>query len=410
MSKVLIVGAGLAGLTCARRLHEEGVATTVIDAADRVGGRVRTDIVDGYRLDRGFQVLLTAYPEAQRWLDYGALELRSFCPGARVWTGRAWATVADPRRRWSDLFPSLLADVGSASDKLRVARWALAAVRSGAEDHWEATETSALEALQQRGFSQRMIERFWRPWLSGIFLESDLATSSRMLDFVFGMFARGETAVPRYGMQAIPDQLAAGLPGESIVLGENVTSIEGRTVCARSGHSWQAEQIVLAVDDAAAVQLGFVEDPVTWRSARCLYFGVPERVERDPLLMINGTPDGVINHLSWMEAVSADYAPAGHSLLMVGLRPELAGSQEEMEAAALRQLGKWFGEAPNRDWRLLRHSHVPRALPSRRPLRRTPQVPVAPGVWRCGDANSTASIQGAMESGRATAENVLRQL
>ena len=102
MSNVVIVGAGLAGLTCARRLHEAGVKTTIIDAADKVGGRVRTDLVDGYRLDRGFQVLLTAYPEAKRWLDYGALELKPFWPGAEVWTGSAWATVADPRRRWSD--------------------------------------------------------------------------------------------------------------------------------------------------------------------------------------------------------------------------------------------------------------------------------------------------------------------
>ena len=410
MSKVVIVGAGLAGLTCARRLHDEGVETTVIDAADAVGGRVRTDVVDGYRLDRGFQVLLTAYPEAKRWLDYEALELRSFWPGAQVWTGAEWATVADPRRRWTDLFRSLAANVGSTTDKLKVVQWALTASQSGADDHWGAIETSAYEALQARGFSQRMIERFWRPWLTGIFLEAELATSSRMLDFVFGMFARGGTAVPRYGMQAIPDQLAAGLPAGSIVFNECATAIEGRTVWARSGKTWQGDQIVLAVDEATAGQLGFAGDPVTWRGARCLYYGVPERLTRDPLLMLNGTREGVINHLCWMDAVSADYAPDGHALLMVGLRPSLDGGNDVIEQTALRQLRQWFGEAATDRWRLLRHCFVPHALPSRRPLLRSPQSPVAPGVWRCGDASATASIQGAMESGRATAENVLRWL
>ncbi|MCC5024155.1 MAG: hypothetical protein J6386_15805 [Candidatus Synoicihabitans palmerolidicus] len=136
---------------------------------------------------------MTAYPEAQRWLDYKALKLRPFWPGASIWRGGCWCRVADPRRRWSDLWSSMEADIGSMGDKLRVLRWAISAATSGPDVNWTSEEKTSLELLRAKGFSEPMIESFWRPWLSGIFLEPDLETSSRMLEFVFVMFTRGAT-------------------------------------------------------------------------------------------------------------------------------------------------------------------------------------------------------------------------
>lgn len=409
MNSVVVVGAGLAGLTCARRLHEGGMAVTVIEAGDAVGGRVRTDVVDGFKLDRGFQVLLTAYPEVQRWLDLKQLDLQEFWPGARVWTGQKWDTVADPRRRWTDLFRGLTADIGSTSDKLKVVQWAVEARDGLADSHWDRPETTALAYLQARGFSAQMIERFWRPWLSGIFLERELETSSRMLEFVFGMFARGGTAVPREGMQAIPAQLATGLPWDSIILNERVSAVESGRVWSQSGREWRASQIVIAVEGGGAARFGLpgLDQPVEWRGARCLYFAVPGREKRDPLLMLNGAADGVINHAAWMEAVAPSYAPEGQSLLMVGLKPDLADPADVIESRARRELDAWFGAEAVSSWRMLKHSWIPQSLPRRSPLVRPAPVPVVPDVWRCGDVCSTASIQGAMESGRMVAEALL---
>ncbi len=411
MKNVIVVGAGLAGLTCARRLQEAGVRTTVLEASDAVGGRVRTDVVEGFRLDRGFQVLLTAYPEVRRWLDLATLDLQEFWPGATVWTGSDWATVADPRRRWTDLFRSLSADIGSTTDKLKVVQWAMDAMRSNDDAHWARPETSALEALRQRGFSERMIERFWRPWLGGIFLEPDLGTSSRMLEFVFGMFARGGTAVPREGMQAIPEQLAAGLEAGSIIFNTRVTAVEGGKVWAQNGQTWQADQVVLASEPGSAGGLAVGEPPVNWREARCLYFAGGKQVDGDPLLMLNGSGEGPINHAVWMDRVAPSYAPAGQALLMVALRPGLDGDDDALiEQQVRQQLSPWFGADVATSLRLLRHSRVRKSLPARTPLERILPKPVAPGTWRCGDSCSTASIQGAMESGREVAETVLQWL
>lgn len=409
MKPVVIVGAGLAGLTCARRLQERNVPVTVFEAADAVGGRVRTEVIDGFRLDRGFQVLLTAYPAAQRWLDYAALELRAFPPGAEVRTGQGWQRVADPRRRWGDLNQSLRADVGSVTDKLRVVRWALRSRLTTGEFPWDQRETSSHAALRDQGFSDQMIERFWRPWLSGIFLESDLQTSSRMLEFVFRMFARGQTTIPRQGMQAIPEQLAAGLPPGTVELNQPVVAIHPDRVMLANGLAREARAVILAVDGEGARRLGHPIKGLRWNEARCLYYGTEASPTPDGMLRLNGSGEGVVNHLVTLSRVNPDCAPRGQELVMVGIRPGITADTSHLEAEALRQLVNWFGSTVE-SWRLLRHDVVRRALPVRMPLERMDLSAQRTGVWRCGDAWRHPSIQGAMESGEAVADLVAQNL
>ncbi|MEM9667041.1 MAG: FAD-dependent oxidoreductase, partial [Bacteroidota bacterium] len=185
MTDVLIIGGGLAGLSCARVLQHQGVSYTLMEASDALGGRVRTDEVDGFLLDRGFQVLLTAYPETERQLDYQRLGLRSFYDGALVFTGRGFQRVADPRRQPSAAWSTLRASVGSVADKLRILRLRQAVTRPPLQTLFERPETSTLDALRTRyGFSDTMIERFFRPFFGGIFLDQSLAASSRMFEFV----------------------------------------------------------------------------------------------------------------------------------------------------------------------------------------------------------------------------------
>ncbi|MCK6459110.1 MAG: FAD-dependent oxidoreductase, partial [Planctomycetes bacterium] len=216
---VAVVGAGLAGLRCALGVHRAGLSCAVLEASDAVGGRVRTDLVQGFRLDRGFQVFLTAYPEAQAVLDYGALRLRPFAPGALVRRGGSFERLGDPFRRPRDLWGTLRARVGTTGDKLRVLRLRHRLRGKAPEEILSAAQTTALATLERDGFSGGMIDGFFRPLFGGVFLDRSLGTSSRMLEFVFAMFARGEVALPEEGMGAIPAQLASMLPAGTVRLG-----------------------------------------------------------------------------------------------------------------------------------------------------------------------------------------------
>src|ERR1700741_3828513 len=209
---VLIIGAGLAGLACARHLADAGVSFQIIEASDGIGGRVRTDKVEGFLLDRGFQVLLTAYPEAQRTLDYYALDLKKFAPGAFSWFAGRLNKLVDPWRTpgaWSE---ALRSDFGGFFDKLRIVRLRSSLRNTSIDRIFKRPERSTKDSLVAAGFSEEFVHRFFRPFFGGIFLDGELKSSSRMFEFVFKMLSEGDIAVPTRGMGAIPAQLAAKLP------------------------------------------------------------------------------------------------------------------------------------------------------------------------------------------------------
>ena len=252
---VLIVGAGLAGLCCARRLQNQGIRCLLLEAANSVGGRIRTDVVDGFRLDRGFQVFLTSYPEAKQILDYDGLRLRSFLPGALVRHGGRFHQLTDPWRRPFAALRSLFSPIGSFADKLRVARLRSRSLKGTLEERFRDPETTTLKSLQDAGFSTAMIERFFRPFLGGIFLDSELDTSSRMFHFVFRMFSLGSASLPAEGMEAIPRQLASGLPPDSVRLGTRVVGVQSGSVRLDTGEEIKGRAVVVATEGAGAAQL-----------------------------------------------------------------------------------------------------------------------------------------------------------
>lgn len=410
-SDVVVVGAGLAGLCCARELHRRGIRATVLDAGDAVGGRVRTDVVDGFRLDRGFQVFLTSYPEAQRVLDYPALGLKPFLAGAVVRVGGKFHTLADPWRRPLAAVGSVFGPVGSVADKVRVARLR-ARVRTGTvEERFRDPETTTLDALHAAGFSAAMIDRFFRPFLGGVFLDADLATSSRMFEFVFRMFAEGEACLPAEGMEAIPRQLAAGLPEGAVRLGARVERVRAGAVVLDTGEEVAARAVVVAADGPSAYRLlGGAAAPES-AGVTCLYFAASRPPVEQPVLVLNGEGRGPVNNLCVPTAVAPGYGPPGASLVsatVLGVPPDEGRLQGEVR----EQLAGWFGPAVG-DWRHLRTYRIPHALPRQvPPALAEPQRPVRcqPGVYVCGDHRDNASINGAMASGRRAAEAVAEDL
>jgi phytoene dehydrogenase-like protein len=305
---VLIVGAGLAGLCCAFRLHQSGMSSLVLEASDGVGGRVRTDKVEGFLLDRGFQVLLTAYPEARRVLDYDALNLRPFYPGALIRYKNRFYRFADPWRRPVDGLLGLLTPMGSFADKLRIRKLRNHVLTGSLSDLYSRPETTTLRALRNVGFSENMIDRFFRPFIGGVFFDPDLGVSSHMFKFGFRMFSMGDTALPSRGMGAIPDQIAARLPAGTVRTEARVESVQEDGVTLKSGEKIKAHAVVVATEGPEAARLlGDKEKPGS-RSVTCLYFETDDPPLSEPLLVLNGEGKGLINSLCCPSSVVPNYA------------------------------------------------------------------------------------------------------
>lgn len=408
---IVIIGAGIAGLVCARRLQEAGQRCTIVESSHAVGGRVRTDVVDGFRLDRGFQTFLPAYPEARKLLDYEALDLKQFYRGAMVfWAGKL-QRLADPLHHPADAFRSLRDVVVPWRDKWLslLLRKQVFGIQKIPRDHLEMT---TLEYLQDWGFSEVFIDRFLRTFFGGVFLDRELLTSSRFFEFTFAMFDRGGSSVPAKGMQAIADQLARPLPSECIRFHQRVVSVRRGELTLESGEVLHPRLIILAVGEENAVNLfpqAFSPKPPPMRASTTLYFSSDKPVAQEPLIYLDGDLVGPVNHACVMSNVSRDYAPPGKHLIATSVLG--APSSTELVEVVREQMRSWFGNAVDH-WRHLRTYQIRHAQSDfrMRSVGEPLSIKVDEGIFRCGDYCEDVSINGAILSGHKTAQAVLEHL
>ncbi len=407
---IIIIGAGLSGLMCAKLLDEKGIPFVLFDKADQVGGRIRTDIVDGFRLDRGFQVLLTAYPTAQKYLNYQDLDLRYFYSGAWVHAGRTFQKVGDPRRHREDFWPTFMANIGRLTDKVKILKMRKALLTEAPEAIFAKPNMPTIEALRQRWrFSESMIEMFFRPFFGGILLDHSLRSSARMAEFVFKMFATGFAAVPAGGMQKIPEQLAKQLPSDKIRLNTAVNSVSNGVVTLQTGEILHPKWVVVATDGSEAGNLLSLPKSAKYRGVTTLYFSADRDPIQKPVLILEGEPKGPVNHVVSMSAVAPMYAPEGKTLLSVTVLDHQNEKPQLLEAAVLKQMRLWFKD-DLADWKLLKTYYIPLALPDQRaelPLSKAGYREVSPNVFLCGDHQVTGSIEGAIVSGINTAQTLI---
>ena len=403
---VVIVGAGLAGLVAAKVLEQHGVSPVLLEASDGVGGRVRSDIVDGFVLDRGFQVLLTGYPEIYRHLNLPELDLRLFEPGAIVWREGKGHVVGDPFRRPKTLTSTSLAPIGTLADKARIAKFRATLKSADPRELLRGDDMPTVSALRAMGFSSKMIDRFFRPLVGGIQLDPNLATSRRMFDVIFRTLATGDSAVPAKGMGEISNQLAAQLTSTTLHLNTPVTAVQPHSVTVSGGHTITARHIVVATEGPVASKLlGLPE--VSSRAAGCVYFSAPIAPVNGAYVILDGTGQGPVLNVSVMSHVSPHYAPADRHLIAAALPGVCDG---DLENIARTQLRSWWGAQVD-DWQHLRTYRIPHGQPGQdAPFSPKKRVDLGEDLFVCGDHRDTGSIQGAMYSGRRTAEAVLENI
>jgi phytoene dehydrogenase-like protein len=406
---VVIIGGGAAGLSCAYYLHKAGIHFLLLEASDAVGGRIRTDLVEGFRLDRGFQILLTSYPEVRQLLDFGSLQLGAFRSGAMVRTENGFARFPDPLREPTTIFTTLSAPIGTLEDKLRLLklRQEVKAITQSA-DFFLDQDTDTLSYLQDYGWSERMISRFFRPFFGGVFLENDLVTSSNFFRFVFKQFAMGDAALPARGMQAIPDQLATGLPTGAIRLGARVASVQGQIILLENGERFKAEKVVIATDAATADGLLQEAPGREYNVTTCTYFAAPASPLAEKMLILNPHPLSVVHHMCIPSDVAPGYAPEGQSLIAVSTQGLELADDKKLAADIKLELGAWFGQDVEA-WHHLRTYHLPQALVRFDAGHHPETLQLTPNLYRCGDYTAYPSLNAALQTGRQVAEKIIAQ-
>ncbi|HET7480431.1 MAG TPA: NAD(P)/FAD-dependent oxidoreductase [Rubrobacteraceae bacterium] len=411
--RVIIVGAGLAGLTCAKVLNERGAEVVVFEASDGVGGRVRTDAVDGFLLDRGFQVYFTSYPVARRHLDHDALDFRVFDPGAVIQRGRERSVLSDPLRDPKALVPSLLSGAANFEDKARIV--ALAAkvltgtAASAGEENGESDSTT-LDYLRKSGFSERFVDSFFRPFYGGVLLNRSLTTSARVFRFTLRMLATGSTVVPARGMAGIPNQLASHLPPDAIHLNSPVESLlreDGRVTGVRTnGEEHEADAVVVATDAPAAGKLTGEAVPEDSVGEVCIYYET-SGMGSGKKILLNASEDAFVNNAVEISNVSEHYAPRGRRLLYAVTLTGFDLPDAQLYRRGIEDLSDWRPEATFDPIAIRRIPYgqfaQPPGIHEKLPENRT----ATPGLVLAGEYTEDSSINGSMLSGERAAKEVL---
>ena len=400
-----IIGGGISGLIAARVLEEYGLSATIIEATDRLGGRVKTDVVDGYSLDHGFQVLLTAYPAAKKYLDFDALALQEFLPGSAIFKNGKQKIIGDPLRNLSLLLPTLFSGIGTVNDKIKILALNRRLKKKSIQNIFAEKEQTTHVYLENIGFSEAIITNFFTPFFSGIFLENKLDTSSRMFEFVYKMFGEGNAALPKDGIQAIPKQLFEKLKNTTCVFNTKVKSVENGSIKLESGETLKSNFTIIATQASGLVS-NLKNQATLWKSCDTLYFEVAKREIKKPLIGLIAMHNALINNIFYHTSLQTS-ATATKELLSVTVidRQNLTNKQ------LVTEVQKELKELCNIDYcTFIKQYNIPMALPKLQDI----QYEILPSetrltetIFLAGDTQLNGSLNAAMIAGERAALEVI---
>lgn len=404
-TKIAIIGAGVSGLIAANTLEKLGFAPTIYEATDSVGGRVKTDIVDGYQLDHGFQVLLDAYPMAQKYLQYEQLELQKFLPGAQVFHKGKSSVIGDPLRNLSLLIPTLTSNIGTFIDKLKVLKLNTVLKKKSLEAIFVEPETSTLDFLKSFGLSEEIITKFFKPFFSGIFLEPNLATSSRMFQFVYKMFGSGLAVLPKAGIGAIPNQLQQTLKETKFIFNSQVASCTDEKITFSNGETAFFDYKIIATDASPLVP-NLRKQQLNWHTSDTLYFTTKVRKIDRPLIGLISDEDALINNIFYHTALKTKQNGL-EELLSVTIVEEHDLTEYQLVQRVKDDLEKFCGITISR---YLKHYCIKKALPKLHDVRYSlmpTETRLTESIFLAGDYLLNGSLNAAMISGEMAAKGVL---
>ncbi len=406
--KIHIIGAGVSGLIAAKVLEENGLCPTVLESTESIGGRVKTDILAGHQLDRGFQVILTAYPAVQKYLDTKALELQSFKPGAAIFKNGKKVTLGDPIRDTSLLLPSLFSGIGTLSDKLKILKLNKNLKRKTLSEIFNTKEKTTLSYLTDVGFSVKIINEFFKPFFSGIFLEPDLTTSSRMFEFIYKMFGEGYAALPKAGIGAIPEQLARNLSNTIFQFNTEVKAVKDGEIKLSTGETIQSDYTIIATE-ASNLVVNHKGQSAQWKSCDTIYFETSKRVIEKPFIGLIADEEALINNIFFHSCLDMEHK-SDKELLSVTIVKKHGLSQESLVLRVQEELAAYCGVD---SCKFLKRYTIPMALPDLRNV----QYEMAPSetqllgqIFLAGDTRLNGSLNAAMISGERAALGVLDAL
>ena len=400
-----IIGGGISGLIAARVLEEYGLSATIIEATDRLGGRVKTDVVDGYSLDHGFQVLLTAYPAAKKYLDFDALALQEFLPGSAIFKNGKQKIIGDPLRNLSLLLPTLFSGIGTVNDKLKILALNRRLKKKSIQNIFAEKEQTTHAYLENIGFSEAIITNFFTPFFSGIFLENKLDTSSRMFEFVYKMFGEGNAALPKDGIQAIPKQLFEKLKSTTIIFNTKVKSVENGSIKLESGETLKSNFTIIATQASGLVS-NLKNQATLWKSCDTLYFEVAKREIKKPLIGLIAMHNALINNIFYHTSLQTS-ATALKELLSVTVidRQNLTNKQ------LVTEVQKELKELCNIDsCTFIKQYNIPMALPNLQDIQYEmlpSETRLTETIFLAGDTQLNGSLNAAMIAGERAALEVI---
>lgn len=404
--KIHIVGAGISGLVAAKVLEDKGFEPVILEATDRVGGRVKTDVVNGYQLDHGFQVLLTAYPAAQKYLDYKALILQRFLPGAAIFKKSKASIIGDPLRDISLLFPTLFSGIGSVKDKLKVLKLNHYLKNKSLEEIFASKSQTTQSYLMDYGFSDEMIKQFFKPFFSGIFLETELETSSRMFEFVYKMFGEGDAAIPKAGIEAIPKQLCQNLKHSTFKFNTKVNRISNGIIKLEDGTELPSDFTIIATDSTHLLDEK-TSPSIEWKSCDALYFETETRVIPKPLIGLVALQGALVNNIFYHSSLESASKP-NKELLSVTVIDRQGLSDKELIQKVEIELKAHCGIT---GCNFIALYQIPKALPKLKDLK----YEISPKhsspnstVFLAGDTLLNGSLNAAMISGEIAANELIQ--
>ena len=406
---VAVVGAGIAGLTAAYRLQKKGYKVHVFEAASQVGGRIRTERVEGFLLDRGFHLFFSAYPELKNFIDVKRLNVNPVYPGTLIRYENEFNLMCSPSTQIKDILSTMVAGNATWKDKLKMIRLLGAANQLNDKKLLDKEDITALEYFENQGFSDKFINSFFKPFLASTFLDNEMSTPSRLALFIFKMFNKGVVGLPEAGIGAIPEQVADKLEKGTLHLQSKVKKISSAGIQLLKGDFITADRVLLATNPLALSELlPNYNISLESRHVTCLYFATDTVPVSKPVVVLNGEDKGLVNNLCVVDLVQPTYAPEGSHLVAIHVTKEHNFDDEELVDEVMLEMAQWFGVKVN-SWEHLKTYHIKYALPRQNRLEtQTYAIQEASNVVICGDHLSYGSMNAAIRSGKEAA-NILHK-